>query len=97
MKGPSGKGVATQYDPIPFVDLKRQYAAICDEVQQAIQGVLDQCAFASGPAVAAFEAEFSRATVAFSTALASTPGPVPCTWRFSPAVLDQVTKSSPFR
>ena len=60
MKGPSGKGVATQYDPIPFVDLKRQYAAICDEVQQAIQGVLDQCAFASGPAVAAFEAEFAR-------------------------------------
>jgi dTDP-4-amino-4,6-dideoxygalactose transaminase len=52
--------VATQYGSIPFVDLKRQYVAICDEVHQAIQDVLDQCAFASGPAVAAFEAEFAR-------------------------------------
>jgi hypothetical protein len=42
------------------VDLKRQYAAICDEVHDAIQNVLDQCAFASGPAVASFEAEFAR-------------------------------------
>jgi dTDP-4-amino-4,6-dideoxygalactose transaminase len=49
-----------QYDPIPFVDLKRQCRAICDEVHQAIQEVLDQCAFASGPAVAAFEADFAR-------------------------------------
>src|SRR5262249_58779879 len=30
------------------------------EVHQAIQNVLDQCAFASGPAVAAFEGEFAR-------------------------------------
>jgi dTDP-4-amino-4,6-dideoxygalactose transaminase len=46
--------------PIPFVDLKRQYEAIRTEVHDAIQHVLDQCAFASGPAVAAFEAEFAR-------------------------------------
>jgi dTDP-4-amino-4,6-dideoxygalactose transaminase len=52
--------VATRYDPIPFLDLKRQYAAICDEVNQAIQAVLDECTFASGPAVATFEAEFAR-------------------------------------
>jgi dTDP-4-amino-4,6-dideoxygalactose transaminase len=51
--------VAT-YNPIPFLDLKRQYAAICDEVHQAMQDVLDQCTFASGPAVSAFEAEFAR-------------------------------------
>jgi dTDP-4-amino-4,6-dideoxygalactose transaminase len=52
--------VSTQYAPIPFVNLKRQYEAIGDEVHQAIQDVLDQCTFASGPAVAAFEAEFAR-------------------------------------
>jgi dTDP-4-amino-4,6-dideoxygalactose transaminase len=50
----------TQNDSIPFVDLKRQHAAIRDEIHQAIQNVIDQCTFASGPAVAAFEAEFAR-------------------------------------
>ena len=45
---------------IPFVDLKDQYAAIRDEVHAAIQNVLEQCTFASGPAVAAFEADFAR-------------------------------------
>lgn len=54
------EAVAMKYEVIPFVDLKRQYAAIRDEVDHAIQDVLDQCAFASGPAVAAFEAEFAR-------------------------------------
>jgi dTDP-4-amino-4,6-dideoxygalactose transaminase len=54
------EAVTTQYDVIPFVNLKRQYTAICDEVHQAIQEVFDQCAFASGPAVAAFEADFAR-------------------------------------
>jgi dTDP-4-amino-4,6-dideoxygalactose transaminase len=50
----------TQHDSIPFVDLKRQHAAIRDEIHEAIQHVIDQCAFASGPAVAAFESEFAR-------------------------------------
>jgi dTDP-4-amino-4,6-dideoxygalactose transaminase len=45
---------------IPFLDLRRQYAAIRDEIHDAMQSVLDQCLFASGPAVAAFEAEFAR-------------------------------------
>lgn len=54
------EAAVTQYGPIPFVGLKRQYATIRDEVHQAIQNVLDQCAFASGPAVAAFEAQFAR-------------------------------------
>jgi dTDP-4-amino-4,6-dideoxygalactose transaminase len=52
--------VRTGHDPIPFVDLRRQYKAIRHEVHEAIQQVLDQCAFASGPAVASFEAEFAR-------------------------------------
>jgi len=45
---------------IPFVDLKRQYASISDEIHAAIDSVLNECSFASGPAVAGFEAEFAR-------------------------------------
>jgi len=52
--------MSSQNAPIPFMHLKRQYAAIGDEVHKAIQDVLDECIFASGPAVAAFEAEFAR-------------------------------------
>ena len=44
---------------IPFVDLKSQYASIKPEVNAAIQGVLDSCAFTLGPEVAAFEQEFA--------------------------------------
>src|SRR5262245_26428990 len=52
--------VSTQYAPIPFVDLKRQYESIHKEIDDALQHVFDQCAFVSGPAVAAFETEFAR-------------------------------------
>jgi dTDP-4-amino-4,6-dideoxygalactose transaminase len=45
---------------IPFVDLKVQYATIHDEVHAALHNVLEHCTFASGPAVAAFEAVFAR-------------------------------------
>ena len=34
---------------IPFVDLKAQYLSIKDEVNAAIQGVLDRCEFTLGP------------------------------------------------
>jgi dTDP-4-amino-4,6-dideoxygalactose transaminase len=44
---------------IPFVDLKAQYASIKDEVDAAIQGVLQSCQFTLGAEVAAFEAEFA--------------------------------------
>jgi dTDP-4-amino-4,6-dideoxygalactose transaminase len=44
---------------IPFVDLKAQYASIKDEVNAAIQGVLQTCQFTLGTEVAAFEAEFA--------------------------------------
>jgi dTDP-4-amino-4,6-dideoxygalactose transaminase len=50
--------MAAHYDSIPFVDLKRQYATIRDEAGHP--PVLDECAFASGPAVAVFEGEFPR-------------------------------------
>jgi dTDP-4-amino-4,6-dideoxygalactose transaminase len=44
---------------IPFVDLKAQYAGIKDEVNAAIQGVLETCQFTLGSEVAAFEEEFA--------------------------------------
>jgi dTDP-4-amino-4,6-dideoxygalactose transaminase len=44
---------------IPFVDLKAQYATIRDEVNAAIQRVLDSCQFTLGSEVAAFEAAFA--------------------------------------
>ena len=44
---------------IPFVDLKAQYAPIRNEVNAAIQGVLDSCQFTLGSEVAAFEEEFA--------------------------------------
>jgi dTDP-4-amino-4,6-dideoxygalactose transaminase len=44
---------------IPFVDLKAQYASIKEEVNAAIQHVLDTCQFTLGSEVAAFEEEFA--------------------------------------
>lgn len=44
---------------IPFIDLKAQYNAIKDEVNPAIQEVLDSCQFCLGAKVAAFEEQFA--------------------------------------
>jgi dTDP-4-amino-4,6-dideoxygalactose transaminase len=44
---------------IPFVDLKAQYRSIKDEVNAAIQGVIERCEFTLGSEVAAFEKEFA--------------------------------------
>ena len=44
---------------IPFVDLKAQYAGIKQEVNAAIQGILDSCAFTLGSEVVEFEKEFA--------------------------------------
>ena len=44
---------------IPFVDLKAQYTSIKDEVNAAIQGVLDSCQFTLGSEVVEFEKEFA--------------------------------------
>ena len=45
---------------IHFVDLKGQYATIRDEINEAVQRVLDSCTFILGPEVRAFEQEFAR-------------------------------------
>jgi dTDP-4-amino-4,6-dideoxygalactose transaminase len=44
---------------IPFVDLKAQYLGIKDEVNVAIQGILETSQFTLGKEVAAFEEEFA--------------------------------------
>ncbi len=44
---------------IPFVDLKAQYASIKDEVNSAIQHVLETCQFTLGSEVVALEEEFA--------------------------------------
>lgn len=44
---------------IPFIDLKAQYLSIKDDVDAAIQGVLNSCQFTLGSEVAAFEGEFA--------------------------------------
>jgi dTDP-4-amino-4,6-dideoxygalactose transaminase len=45
---------------IPLVDLKAQYLAIKDEMDAAIQRVVDNTSFIMGPDVQAFEEEFAR-------------------------------------
>jgi len=45
---------------VPFLDLKTQYLSIKDEIQAALNKVLDQTAFAGGPFVAQFEKEFAE-------------------------------------
>jgi len=45
---------------VPFLDLKVQYESIRDEIANALQGVLEKTAFASGPFVAQFEEEFAE-------------------------------------
>lgn len=45
---------------VPFLDLKTQYLSIKPEIDEAIQKVLDNTAFAGGPFVAKFEEEFAE-------------------------------------
>lgn len=45
---------------IPFVDLKKQYLSIRDEIDSAIQEVLDNTAFILGKKVEDFEEKFAR-------------------------------------
>jgi dTDP-4-amino-4,6-dideoxygalactose transaminase len=44
---------------VPFLDLKSQYETIREEIAVAMQDVLENTAFAGGPAVAGFEKDFS--------------------------------------
>ena len=44
---------------VPFLDLKAQYESIKEEINDAIQQVLESFAFSSGPFVEKFEKEFA--------------------------------------
>ncbi len=46
---------------VPFLDLKVQYQSIKDEVDTAIQKVLDNTAYILGPSVVSFEKDFASA------------------------------------
>lgn len=46
---------------VNFVDLKAQYLSIKDDIDQAIQSVLDKTAFSAGPFVKSFEEHFAKA------------------------------------
>jgi len=45
---------------VPFVDLKAQYRAIREEINPAIQKILDDAAFILGGSVSSFEAAFAK-------------------------------------
>ncbi len=45
---------------IPFLDLRAQYASIKDEMQEAINRVLESCEFVGGSEVKQFEKEFAE-------------------------------------
>src|SRR5262245_16461578 len=45
---------------VPFVDLQGQYRSLREEVDEALQDVLDGMQLVLGPSVAAFETEFAR-------------------------------------
>ncbi len=45
---------------VPFLDLKAQYESIKEEINEAIQQVLDSCAFSGGPFVEKFEEEWAE-------------------------------------
>ena len=44
---------------VPFLNLKAQYDAIAQEVEQSIREVMGRCAFSGGPFVERFEGEFA--------------------------------------
>jgi dTDP-4-amino-4,6-dideoxygalactose transaminase len=52
-------GMTASHELLPLVDLKRQYATIQPEIQQAINRVLENSDFIMGQAVGDFEAQFA--------------------------------------
>lgn len=47
-------------DKVPFLDLKIQYQQIKQEVDKAVQEVIESCAFIKGPTTRQFEENFAR-------------------------------------
>lgn len=53
------KEEAVKKTNVPFVDLKAQYREIKEDVDEAINGVMDRCDFILGESVKSFEKEFA--------------------------------------
>ena len=47
-------------DTVPFFDLRRQLAPLCDEISLAWRDILETASFTGGPSVRLFEEEFGR-------------------------------------
>ena len=47
---------------VPFLDLKKQYLQIKDEVKEELEDVLESCYYVLGPKVKAFEESFAKIT-----------------------------------
>ena len=45
---------------VPYIDLKRQYASIKKEIDQALQDTIESCAFVAGKKVKEFEGHFAE-------------------------------------
>lgn len=60
MAGVLPSAAVTAPPPVPFIDLKRQYATIAGEVQAAVQRVFSEQAFILGDEVAALECEVAQ-------------------------------------
>src|SRR6185437_8994804 len=58
-RGSSSMAAPVASMSVPFVDLKAQYATLRDEMQPAIDRVLESASFVLGPEVAAFESAFA--------------------------------------
>ncbi len=57
---------------VPFLDLKKQYLSIKDEIDQAVAGVIDSCNFIMGQQVKDLEEKIARfCGVKFGVAVAS--------------------------
>ncbi len=53
--------MSTTANTVPFLDLRAQIEPLRAEIMEAVGGVIDQCAFAGGPAVDRFERDFANA------------------------------------
>jgi len=57
--GEDAEGIGRRQMKVPFVDLKAQYLSIKNEIDCALQEVIEKTAFAGGPFVADFERDFA--------------------------------------
>jgi dTDP-4-amino-4,6-dideoxygalactose transaminase len=55
-----GPARAARPEPVPFLDLRAQYAGLADEVLRALREVVESGTYVLGPRVAAFEEAFAR-------------------------------------